>query len=279
MTEAEWLASDDPAPMLKALRGYGRVLIGTPSARRERLFGCACCRRVQDVFPRIWDRAVLEIVERFADGNASDQELQEASQIVEVSRRDVSRRLQIESRSGTRRADARTEAERSALRELSSVIHLDALETCGRDAAQAIGGLAAAAALRTAASEWEVMEVVFDATRAERSAQAVVVRDIFESEFRSVIFSPQWRTSTAVALWRRRCTSRASSVRCRSWPTRSRTPGVTAPTCSTTAAVPGRTCAGAGSSIWCSVRNDSRVYPDSATHGTCYRSRSLQASV
>jgi hypothetical protein len=41
MTEAEWLACDDPRPMLDYLRSIGRA-----SDRRLRLFAVACCRHV-----------------------------------------------------------------------------------------------------------------------------------------------------------------------------------------------------------------------------------------
>jgi len=42
MTEAEWLTSTDPTPMLAFLRGRA-------SERMSRLFAVACCRRIWDV--------------------------------------------------------------------------------------------------------------------------------------------------------------------------------------------------------------------------------------
>ena len=54
---------------------------------------------------------------------------------------------------------------------------------------------------------------------------------------------------------RSRCTSPATSPRCRFWPTHCKTPGATAPTSSTTAADRGRTFAGAGWWIYASGRN------------------------
>jgi hypothetical protein len=43
---------------------------------------------------------------------------------------------------------------------------------------------------------------VFDAIRAEKTAQANLVRDIFGDSFRTVAFSSEWRTDTALALAR-----------------------------------------------------------------------------
>lgn len=70
MTEAEWLTSTDPAAMLNALdrntfrdhRGHGLYLPHPPSARKLRLFACACCRQVWEgiVCPRQGcDRGVI----------------------------------------------------------------------------------------------------------------------------------------------------------------------------------------------------------------------------
>ena len=70
MTEAEWLAGDDPAPMLE-------FLASRASPRKLRLFAAACTRRA-------WDRvaapgrAAVEVAERFADGRATPAELRAA---------------------------------------------------------------------------------------------------------------------------------------------------------------------------------------------------------
>ena len=75
MTEAEWLACTDPQTMLDFLRGKA-------SDRKLRLFAVACCRRVAfmvdawalDIRQDDYRRA-LETAERFADGAATAEEL------------------------------------------------------------------------------------------------------------------------------------------------------------------------------------------------------------
>jgi hypothetical protein len=60
MTEEEWLACNDPAPMLRFLTDKG-------SDRKLRLFGVACCRRIWDA---MWEgcHPGVEVVEQFAEG-------------------------------------------------------------------------------------------------------------------------------------------------------------------------------------------------------------------
>jgi hypothetical protein len=72
MTEAEWLACVDPAPMLVFLKGVS-------TDRKLRLFACACAREVEDVTIREGDISVSELVERYADGQARPSEMQIAA--------------------------------------------------------------------------------------------------------------------------------------------------------------------------------------------------------
>jgi hypothetical protein len=73
MTEAEWLSCVEPDFMLNHLRGLFRV-----SQRKLRLFACACCR---SIWHRITDprsRAAVIVAERFADGQVTRQDLEQA---------------------------------------------------------------------------------------------------------------------------------------------------------------------------------------------------------
>ncbi len=70
MTEAEWLACADPTPMLEFLRGKA-------SDRKLRLFAVACLRRqVIHVLTYPETREIPQLAERWADGVATDAELE-----------------------------------------------------------------------------------------------------------------------------------------------------------------------------------------------------------
>jgi hypothetical protein len=69
MTEAEWLACSDPPPM----RG---VLNGKASNRKMRLFAIACCRQIWQ-FLNGESRAAVEVMERYLEGQATLEELED----------------------------------------------------------------------------------------------------------------------------------------------------------------------------------------------------------
>jgi hypothetical protein len=70
MNEEQWLASDDPTPMLQFLRASGR-----PSEQKLRWFSVACCRRIWHLFADERSRKAVEVLERLADGGVPREEV------------------------------------------------------------------------------------------------------------------------------------------------------------------------------------------------------------
>jgi hypothetical protein len=73
MTEAEWLACDDPWRMLNE---HQWQLPPRPAFtdRKLRLFACACCRQVWHQFTDPRSRRAIEVAEAYADGAATEEE-------------------------------------------------------------------------------------------------------------------------------------------------------------------------------------------------------------
>ncbi len=71
MIESEWLRCAATEPMLKFVQG-------TASARKLRLFACACCRRIWHLLVYKPSRHAVEVAEAFADGKASSRALEKA---------------------------------------------------------------------------------------------------------------------------------------------------------------------------------------------------------
>jgi hypothetical protein len=76
MTEAEWLDCSETWPMLQDLRGK-------TSARKLRLFACACCRRIDERYIEPASRHLLETTERFAERLAKKPALQAAAEALQ----------------------------------------------------------------------------------------------------------------------------------------------------------------------------------------------------
>jgi hypothetical protein len=94
LTEQQWLACIDPAPMLEFLSAEARaerlglapadaptLSPGRPaggearSERKFRLFTCACARRIWDLLTQRANQRGVEVAERYADGEATDEDL------------------------------------------------------------------------------------------------------------------------------------------------------------------------------------------------------------
>ncbi len=82
MTEQEWLTSTDPQTMLPWIDGSvesERQLRRKPTSDRKlRLFACACCRQVWHLLTDPRSRRAVEVAERHADGEATEEELADA---------------------------------------------------------------------------------------------------------------------------------------------------------------------------------------------------------
>jgi hypothetical protein len=174
-----WLTCADPERMLRALPD-------PPSERKLLLAGVAACRAAWDLFTDDRCRAAVEVVERFADGAASETEL----------------------------ADAERQA--SAARDLAigpagtaPRLHRSRRGRCTAWAAHALATARTRDELAAHHTREDVVEALAqlqDARRgryrATRKTQVQLVRDVFGSPFRDVPFDAAWRTATVRGLAR-----------------------------------------------------------------------------
>ncbi len=163
MTEADWLAATDPAPMLEFLQGKG-------NSRKLRLFACACCRRIWNALGYYEvNKKGVEVAERYADGLATVEELLAAHDVIDAS------------------GDTRdTAADYVTAANLSVVCQ----------AAEAAAWLAAFVALLNKNKDgnrppsWE-----YRVEEAERREQLLLLRDIFGDPFSLAYLDPAWLAS------------------------------------------------------------------------------------
>jgi hypothetical protein len=175
LTERQWLKSNSIAEMHpRCRRNRKRDL------RKERLFACACCRRIWNLLTDPRSRAVVEAAEQYADGLIDKGALAAA---------------RVEAVRATRVAPRRSNDSPVAAAEcLGNLEPYDVFFAC------------------TARVTMVVARCRIGTRKAEEALQAKFLRDIFGNPFRPVAFSPSWRTDTATALARTMYESREFSA-------------------------------------------------------------------
>ena len=186
MTEAEWLACEEPTSMLESLRDKA-------SSRKLRLFACACCRDHRPETPDLNFLQAYLVAERFADGQATEEERDAIFRLTSRTARDRYRSLR------------RTE--------IHEVACWDSQYRFSMLVGFAVG---------SRADDLEThITAAYRATLAaprrgrpfpNRANHPTYLRDIFGNPFRPVAFSPTWRTDTAATLAKQMYESREFSA-------------------------------------------------------------------
>jgi hypothetical protein len=217
MTEAEWLACDDPEGLWQHLEGRHAL-----SPRKRRLFAVAAARLVAEWFIDPVQAAALDVAERYADGSAPAHELAEADRpVTEIANklfwtcesRDVSKGLSPEEFEG-----------------------LGIPRTGGNDRLAALCGLwaatnAASATLATQAELTDLGPLIDEVAKSAASARllatfgdvdpdddpdyaaeyesgresmrgrlAALLRDVAGNPYRAAVPDPAWVTATVLAV-------------------------------------------------------------------------------
>ena len=177
MTEAEWLEATDPEIMLPLLLQF------EPSERKLRLFCCACCRRIWHLFSDERCRNAVEIAERFADGHASVEELNEAGEMSDEA------------------ADEAEDAELCGFKKFALVGTSNAAAfTVDVNATVTTEWTAYALTGSSAVADKDEEAARLEAFNLEVRGQAALLRDIFDNPFRPVAVEPSWLSPKVVRL-------------------------------------------------------------------------------
>jgi len=187
MTDAEWQASTDAISMLEAVRPAA-------SPRKLRLFQVACVRRVWQYVTDPGSRALVELVERSADGPVPEAEI-----------------LALPYDWLSDDCGGPGPAERHAYMVAGHVgysligpLHGSEFPSNDwQDARSAAQGAATVVAEAAELPDDDEHLPAYQALQAkEAAAQADLLRDLFGNPFGPVAFDPRWRTADVLALAR-----------------------------------------------------------------------------
>jgi hypothetical protein len=196
MTEEEWLISESPQKMREYLEEKGNV-----QKRKLRLFACACCRRAAQWFLDPVQHAAVDVLEKYADGAATTDEL--AAACAGAGQFDEGHVLLSEERE-----DVRQDYLNAAYHAAQAVAQATSNDRPGADEPTYFHRLydtimhVVEAAGSGAVVDDPAHGRSLPAQAAERRALAALLRCVMGNPFRLSTFSPKWRTDTAVSLAR-----------------------------------------------------------------------------
>jgi hypothetical protein len=154
MTEAEWLACEDPRALLE-------FYVAKASQRKLRLFAAACGRRVWPLLTDRWSREAVETAESFADGRADRHDFAVARETAEEALRWA----------GQRAADPTVQETAVAAARAAHAATLESPQQAARFAAHHV----------TVASREDISVL-----------QCRLFRDVIGNPFRPVVLDPSW---------------------------------------------------------------------------------------
>jgi hypothetical protein len=168
ITEAQWLAAPSLYP-------YCTAVEKKQNARKMRLFGCACCRRLGNLLSDPRSLAAIEVAELFADGKVKRTALPAARAAAHAAVTDLGQ------------VEYRWEPDGWAANAAELTLHGTGKIYFRLTATRAAGAIDQAGVRPH---------------EAEEAIQIGLLRDIFGNPFRPVAFDPGWRTDTVVSLAR-----------------------------------------------------------------------------
>jgi hypothetical protein len=187
MTEAEWLACDNPQPMFAFLGKRA-------SNRKLRLFACACCRTLWDQIEDEDVRKALAASERFADGLIRDSTLTSWHRRAVHARDHVARSWADLVRQGRT-----SEFGRPAL--YYAVAEVTLTDQHRGQVAGAWHPVAGSVAVVVTGGKFVAGQHELEAARAEAArAFPPLLRDVIGNPFRPVTISPGWLTPDVTTL-------------------------------------------------------------------------------
>jgi hypothetical protein len=169
VTEAEWNACSDTQGMLEFVREQA-------SERKLRLFAVACCRRIWHIMDEPCQASVMT-AENFADGNATEEELNDAYEVAFKLYSSTNELAGV----GTSSAEAASDA---------------ACPTQMKNHA----GYAARDAVTAIECTCQTDEEAEKAILTAQAMQMRIARCVFRNPFRLIAIDPAWRTATVAAL-------------------------------------------------------------------------------